>query len=142
MSVINSLVRSVGRSTTLRATTIARQPIQKRLLSESSKRPPLVQGGNNRNIIIGLVGVTIPALAWFTLKDGPMQATNVAAPTLDPALKLNERRENESLPKYRHPEHEDPELKAPFGQVHKRKRVDGPPDDRNHKSLSERIRVA
>ncbi|KAI1758998.1 hypothetical protein GGR53DRAFT_528192 [Hypoxylon sp. FL1150] len=106
----------------------------------ADERPPLSHGGNNRPIIIALVAVTIPGLTWFFMrKDKPITPSSVSSPDLDPAERIRSRRENESdTPRPIHPEHEDPELKAPFGVVHKRKRVDGPPDDRNHASLSER----
>ncbi|KAI0596676.1 hypothetical protein F4775DRAFT_290380 [Biscogniauxia sp. FL1348] len=142
MSVINTLVRSVGRISTPRAAAMARHHIQKRSLTTSSGRPSLSQGGHNRNIILGVAGITIPALAWFAMKDDSVHATKVAAPTLDPAMKAHERHEHaSSLPKYKHPEDEDPELNVPFGRVHKRKRVDGVPDERNHKALAERNRL-
>lgn len=69
----------------------------------------------------------------------PITPTNVSSPVLDPAEKARMKRENEvDTPRRVHPEHQDPELKAPFGVLHKPKRVDGPPDDRNHGSMSER----
>ncbi|KAI1489711.1 hypothetical protein F5X96DRAFT_594807 [Biscogniauxia mediterranea] len=142
MSLINTLVRSVGRISTPRAAAMARHQISKRSLTTNSERPSLAQGGHNRNIIIGVAAITVPALAWFAMRDDSVHATKVAAPTLDPAMKTHERHENASnLPKYNHPEDEDPELNVPFGQVHKRKRVDGVPDERNHKAMAERNRL-
>ncbi|KAI1496575.1 hypothetical protein F5X99DRAFT_399905 [Biscogniauxia marginata] len=149
MSAINTLVRSTGRISSSCAAATARrsivqgqQQIQRRCYADSSGRPPLAHGGHNRTLIFGIVGVTVPALAWFALRDDAEQATKVAAPLLDPGLKTREKREAEpSAPKYKHAEDDDPELKAPFGQVHKRKRVDGPPDERNHQSLSDRNRL-
>ncbi|KAI1775642.1 hypothetical protein F4818DRAFT_440919 [Hypoxylon cercidicola] len=106
----------------------------------TDKRPPLSQAGNNRTVIIALVAVALPTLAWFSMRTTkPITSTNVPSPVSDPAGKKRARRENEpDTPQALHPEQQDPELKAPFGAVHKPKRVDGPPDDRNHGSLSER----
>lgn len=87
--------------------------------------------------------MTIPALAWFYMRtDKPVTATNVPSPVLDPAERTRVKRENEpDAPQQVHHEQEDPELKAPFGALHKAKRVDGPPDARNHQSLSDRSKV-
>jgi hypothetical protein len=92
--------------------------------------------------ILGLVAVTVPTLGWFAM--GPREVSTQAAanPELDPAARKKAAKETEdSSPKYIHPEHRDDELQAPFGQLHKKKRVDGPPDDRNHQSLNDRQRV-
>ncbi|KAI4867502.1 hypothetical protein F4820DRAFT_445950 [Hypoxylon rubiginosum] len=106
----------------------------------SDKRPPLSHGGNNRTVIIALVAVAIPALAWFSMRTTkPVTSTNVPSPTLNPAERSRTKRENErDTPQALHAEQEDPELKAPFGALHKAKRVDGPPDGRNHQALSDR----
>jgi hypothetical protein len=41
--------------------------------------------------------------------------------------------------RHTHPEHREPEkYKPPFGQLHQNKRVDGPPDGRNHQALNDR----
>lgn len=64
-------------------------------------------------------------------------------PQTDPASRVREYKEQLEARggkvKYEHPEHREPErFKPAFGQVHERKRVDGPPDGRNHKELNDR----
>ncbi|XXG94995.1 hypothetical protein Hte_001255 [Hypoxylon texense] len=119
----------------------AQQPLQFRR-TYSDKRPPLSHGGNNRTVIIALVAVAIPTLAWFSMRTTkPVAPTNVPSPTLDPAERTRVKRENApDTPQRLHAEQQDPELKAPFGALHKAKRVDSPPDERNHQSLSDRSR--
>ncbi|KAI1739291.1 hypothetical protein F4680DRAFT_142211 [Xylaria scruposa] len=117
------------------------QPLRR---TYATQRPTLPGGDNKPLMIAALVG--IPALAYFIIpsrSDKPIpQTTQVRAPNLDPAADARRRHENESShAKYAHPEHLHPEeYKPEFGQLHKRKRVDGPPDGRNHQSLSDRAR--
>ncbi|CAJ2501166.1 Uu.00g040190.m01.CDS01 [Anthostomella pinea] len=143
MSAANTLLRSAVRaSTTARAATrngLVRRPLTR---TYADSKPPLAHGGHNRGLIIALVGITVPALGYFTMmREVKTDPTKISAPALDPAARKRERDAAEpDRPKYIHPEHEDPELQAPFGRVHKRKRVDGPLDDRNHQSLQDRQR--
>ncbi|KAI0416075.1 hypothetical protein F5X98DRAFT_376055 [Xylaria grammica] len=113
-------------------------------------RPTLPQGGgNNRPLMIAaLVGV--PVLAYFMIPSRPTKAAGGAAaaagsrpPNLDPAAAKRVRDENEPEErKYAHPEHKNPEeFKPAFGQLHQQKRVDMPPDGKNHQSLNDRSRA-
>ncbi|KAI1078280.1 hypothetical protein F5B20DRAFT_548668 [Whalleya microplaca] len=142
MSSVSRLIQSPARASLARAASQTRgaRPLR-RTFTEG--RPPPAHGGSNQRVVIGLVAISIPALAWFTMRPVKLQATHVAAPGgLDPAARARLKRETEpEVPVHRHPEHEDPELKAAFGVPHKKKRVDGQPDDRNHKSMSERNRM-
>ncbi|KAI0873455.1 hypothetical protein GGS24DRAFT_463483, partial [Hypoxylon argillaceum] len=84
-------------------------------------------------------------MAYFMMPARPKPASSTAsasrAPNLDPAADKRARDEGVHH-KYMHPEHEHPEdFKPRFGEVHKRKRVDMPPDGRHHQSLSDRARV-
>ncbi|KAI0173369.1 hypothetical protein GGR52DRAFT_571882 [Hypoxylon sp. FL1284] len=125
-----------------RAASRAQQSIPFRRTYASGHHPPLSQGGRNRPVIIGLFGLAVPAWAWiYTQQTKSMVAPNLPGHALDPAERARTKRENApSEPAHVHPEHHDPDLKAPFGVVHKQKRVDDPPDDRNHGALSERNR--
>ncbi|KAK8069700.1 hypothetical protein PG994_006316 [Apiospora phragmitis] len=119
----------------------------------SQHKPPPSQGGNNRAIGIALIGVTLPALYLYSSRSASGTHATAAAqrdteagyqrPDLDPAGKT--RASKEALEaaggqrKHTHPEHLDPEtFKPAFGRQHQRKRVDGPPDGRNHQALNER----
>ncbi|KAK8116093.1 hypothetical protein PG984_012595 [Apiospora sp. TS-2023a] len=119
----------------------------------TSDKPPPSQGGNNRTIGTALVGLTLPALYLYTSRsDSGTHPTAAAAqdagykrPDLDPAAKARARKEetlaNGGQPKHMHPEDHDPAaFKPEFGRQHQRKRVDGPPDGRNHKDLNDRNR--
>ncbi|KAI1131753.1 hypothetical protein F5Y10DRAFT_233015 [Nemania abortiva] len=94
-------------------------------------------------MIAALVG--IPAIAYFMIppRSAPKPAHESGgprAPNLDPAAAKRAR--DETQRKYVHPEHENPDdYKPRFGEVHKHKRVDTPPDGRHHQSLSDRARV-
>ncbi|KAI0203927.1 hypothetical protein F4808DRAFT_416294 [Astrocystis sublimbata] len=70
------------------------------------------------------------------------QSSALTPPDLDPAGRSRQRKENEpDQAKYAHPEHIDPETYKPeFGRLHKPKRVDNPPDNQNHRALSEKAR--
>ncbi|KAI1756576.1 hypothetical protein F4782DRAFT_272013 [Xylaria castorea] len=120
-------------------TTRVSQPLRRKYATQR----PTLPGGNNRPLMIAAL-VGIPALAYFIIpsKPIPQQSAEVRAPNLDPAAAKRRRHENEhDRPRYAHPEHEHPEdYKPEFGQLHKAKRVDGPPDGRNHQSLSDRAR--
>lgn len=96
--------------------------------------------------------VSIPALAYFIMPSRPAKPKSVSDEAvrqvnLDPAAakrarnEKNEKSENENELRRLHPEHEDPETFRPaFGQIHKQKRVDMPPDGRNHQALHDRAR--
>ncbi|KAI0102225.1 hypothetical protein GGR51DRAFT_562896 [Nemania sp. FL0031] len=110
-----------------------------------TQRPMLPKGiPNNKPLMIaGLVG--IPAIAYMMIppRAAPKHTRapgETLAPNLDPAAE--KRAHSEADRKYVHPEHENPDdYKPRFGEVHKHKRVDTPPDGRNHQSLSDRARV-
>ena len=102
---------------------------------------------------IALAGLTLPALYLYTSRSASGTHPAAAAqrdaevgrqrPDLDPAGDTRAKKEASAAaggqPKHVHPEHEDPEsFKPAFGRQHQRKRVDGPPDGRNHQALSER----
>ncbi|KAK8045268.1 hypothetical protein PG993_005292 [Apiospora rasikravindrae] len=121
----------------------------------SQHKPPPSQGGNNRAIGIALVGLTLPALYLYTSRSASGTHPTAAAvrdleagykpPELDPAGKTRAKRAeteaNDGKPKHMHPEDHHPELFKPeFGRQHMRKRVDGPPDERNHQALNDRNR--
>ncbi|TGJ84312.1 hypothetical protein E0Z10_g4470 [Xylaria hypoxylon] len=112
----------------------------------ATERPTLPQGSGNKPMMIAAL-VGIPALAYFIIPSRPTKpAPETAAkrrPNLDPAAPKRIRNENEpDEPKYVHPEHENPdEFKPAFGQLHKQKRVDTPPDGKNHQALSDRART-
>jgi hypothetical protein len=93
------------------------------------------------NSIIGLVALAVPAVAWVTTRPAHPGVSQTNSPDhLDPAAQA--RRARESAKKHIHEEDRHPEdYKAPFGVVHKPKRVDGPPDSRNLKDLAERNRA-
>ncbi|TRX97743.1 hypothetical protein FHL15_001498 [Xylaria flabelliformis] len=143
-SIANTLVSSSARgalrngfATTARVS----QPLRRKY---ATQRPTLPGGDNKPLMIAALVG--IPALAYFIIpsrSDKPITpTTEVRAPNLDPAAASKRRHENESdHARYAHPEHLNPEeYKPEFGRLHKAKRVDGPPDNRNHQTLSDRAR--
>ncbi|ORY62529.1 uncharacterized protein BCR38DRAFT_486799 [Pseudomassariella vexata] len=114
----------------------------------ATQRPPLSHGGSNKPIIIGLVALTVPAtymayqrteVAYSTpFPDDPAKIPT--PPQLDPVARFRNAKEaNANGRKHLHPEHLEPEVYKPaFGRVHQRKRVDGPPDGRNHKDLNDR----
>ncbi|KAK8097940.1 uncharacterized protein PG998_013426 [Apiospora kogelbergensis] len=118
-----------------------------------AKIPPS-QGGNNRTIAIAVAGLTLPALYLFSSRSASgTHPTAEAAQrdaeaaqrraASDPAAKARARKEELAAsggqPKHIHPEHLDPETYKPaFGRQHQRKRVDGPPDGRNHQALNDR----
>ncbi|KAM0807400.1 hypothetical protein AB5N19_07740 [Seiridium cardinale] len=118
----------------------------------NSGKPPLSHGGSNRNIIIALVGISLPTLyLWQTrnanthVKPLPDGHPTAASPNTDPAGKARaakeQAQERDGKVKYEHPEDRDPEkFKPEFGRLHERKRVDGPPDGRNHQELHDRQR--
>ncbi|KAI0863260.1 hypothetical protein F4860DRAFT_79628 [Xylaria cubensis] len=139
-SIANTLVSSSARGA-LRNTARVSQPLRRKY---ATQRPTLPGGDNKPLMIAALVG--IPALAYFIIpsrsdKSIP-QTTEIRRPNLDPAAASKRRHENESgQAKYAHPEHLNPEeYKPEFGRLHKQKRVDGPPDARNHQTLSDRAR--
>ncbi len=92
-------------------------------------------------MIAGLVGV--PALVYFMMiPSGPPKpkAEATRPPNLDPAA-ARKRSRDENEPTYEHPEQKNPEESKPeFGQLHKPKRVDTPPDGRHHQALHDRAR--
>ncbi|KAI0436707.1 hypothetical protein F4803DRAFT_572016 [Xylaria telfairii] len=108
-------------------------------------RPTLPEGSGKKPLMIAAL-VGIPALAYFIIPPRTNKAipqpAEVRAPNLDPAATKHHRDENEpDQVKYAHPEHKSPEeFKPAFGQLHKQKRVDSPPDGRNHQALSDRAR--
>ncbi|KAH9888189.1 hypothetical protein F4778DRAFT_410940 [Xylariomycetidae sp. FL2044] len=146
-SAANTFLRSASRASIRRTATPSTNPARtlRRTYADGHKAP-LSQGGNNRGLIIGFVGIAVPTIAYLSTRraagvDIDPAKMPSAPPALDPAAKKREKKETEpGTPKYKHPEHEDPELQASFGRVHKQKRVDGPPDDRNHQSLQDRQR--
>ncbi|KAK7931411.1 hypothetical protein PG985_002123 [Apiospora marii] len=117
-------------------------------------KPPPSQGGNNRAIGLALVGLTLPALYLYSSRSASgthptaaaaAQTAASARPDLDPAGKTRAKKEesaaNGGQPKHMHPEDHDPAAFKPgFGRQHERKRVDGPPDARNHQELNDRNR--
>ncbi|KAI0160282.1 hypothetical protein GGR57DRAFT_414562 [Xylariaceae sp. FL1272] len=118
----------------------------KRYASQQTPRPPLSHGGNNRPIIIGLVAA-VPFLAYYIMSPSSTRATTETTairgdPDSDPAARKRERAAvEEDGPKYLHPETKNPEdFKPAFGQLHKVKRVDSPPDERNHQALQDKQR--
>ncbi|KAK6851277.1 hypothetical protein PG990_007828 [Apiospora arundinis] len=119
----------------------------------TTHKPAPSQGGNNRFIALGLIGLTLPALYLYTSRSAsgthPTAAVQRDAEAgykrshLDPADKARARKEEIAAaggqPKHMHPEDEDPATYKPgFGRQHQRKRVDGPPDGRNHQALNDR----
>ncbi|ETS78047.1 hypothetical protein PFICI_10109 [Pestalotiopsis fici W106-1] len=113
-------------------------------------KPPMSQGGSNRNIIIALVGVSLPTLYLWQTRNSHYQTRSIdhpppAALNSDPAARARAAREaleeRGGKVKYEHPEDREPErFKPAFGRQHERKRVDGPPDGRNHHDLHEKQR--
>ncbi|KAF7542035.1 hypothetical protein G7054_g144 [Neopestalotiopsis clavispora] len=113
-------------------------------------KPPLSQGGHNRNLIIALVGISLPTLYLWQTRNSQSAARPVDHPVpavmnSDPAAKARAAKEAKEerggTVKYEHPEDREPERYKPaFGRQHERKRVDGPPDGRNHAELHERQR--
>ncbi|KAK8121050.1 hypothetical protein PG999_005170 [Apiospora kogelbergensis] len=103
---------------------------------------------------IAVAGLTLPALYLFSSRSASgTHPTAEAAQrdaeaaqrraASDPAAKARARKEELAAsggqPKHIHPEHLDPETYKPaFGRQHQRKRVDGPPDGRNHQALNDR----
>ncbi|KAI0017665.1 hypothetical protein F4780DRAFT_584215 [Xylariomycetidae sp. FL0641] len=160
MSTINTLARSAARASASSRLTMQNGFRQQSRRAYSDGRPPLPQGGNTRPIqglspththvhpgsFLALVAVTIPALAWYTLGGGAAKAGQPASDgrppaALNPAERMRQRRADEpDAPKYKHPEHEDPKFRARFGEPHAQKRVDSPPDGRNHQALQDRNR--
>ncbi|KAI1341344.1 hypothetical protein F5Y15DRAFT_353834 [Xylariaceae sp. FL0016] len=149
MSSINTLLRASARTAaTKTASRRTVTPVQslRRTYADLGNKPPPSQGGSNRNVILGLAFAAVPVLAYLIMREPAVVApasSTVADHGLDPAERSRARKEagDDGKPKYTHPEHENPEeFKPPFGQQHKRKRVDGPPDDRNHQSLADRQR--
>ncbi|KAI1333244.1 hypothetical protein F5Y16DRAFT_355221 [Xylariaceae sp. FL0255] len=105
-------------------------------------RPPLSTGGANQPIIIGLL-VGIPVLALLVFSSGRRRVEDAKRadppppPDSDPAGTARVRKADAEGSRFRdrHPEHEHPdEYRPPFGQLHKAKRNDEPPDERNHQS--------
>ncbi|KAI0450588.1 hypothetical protein F5B21DRAFT_422564 [Xylaria acuta] len=144
-STANTLVSSSARRALrngFMTTTRVSQPLRR---TYATQRPTLPEGsGNKAFMIAALVG--IPALAYFIIpprsnKSIP-QPAEARAPNLDPAATQRHRDETEpDQVKYAHPEHKNPEeFKPAFGQLHKQKRVDGPPDGRHHQALTDRAR--
>ncbi|KAI8954831.1 hypothetical protein F4801DRAFT_452293 [Xylaria longipes] len=144
-SIANTLISSSARGALrngLATTTRASQPLRR---TYATQRPTLPEGnGNKPYIYAALVGV--PVLVYFIIpprSNKPRQQPAAArAPNLDPAAHKRNRDENEAdRVKYAHPEHENPEeFKPAFGQLHKPKRVDSPPDGRHHQALTDRAR--
>ncbi|KAI1428211.1 hypothetical protein F5Y12DRAFT_711528 [Xylaria sp. FL1777] len=144
LPIVNTLIRSPAREASHngRATTPGvSQPLH-RTYATSRPSLPGSSGGNRQLMFAALVG--IPALVYFMIPSRPTKPTPAAkrAPNLDPAARKRERDENEpDSRKYVHPEHENPEeFKPEFGQLHKQKRVDTPPDGRHHQALNDRAR--
>ncbi|KAI1259271.1 hypothetical protein F5Y18DRAFT_410270 [Xylariaceae sp. FL1019] len=122
------------------------QQFAKRHSSQQTPRPPLSHGGNNRPIIVGLVAA-VPFLAYYIIAPSRSTANDETTsirgdPDSDPAARKRERAAvEEDGPKYLHPEQKNPEdYKPAFGQRHKVKRVDSPPDERNHQALQDKQR--
>ncbi|KAI0966780.1 hypothetical protein F4678DRAFT_266261 [Xylaria arbuscula] len=114
---------------------------------------PSMPAGNNRGgrprMLAALLA--LPVLAYILIPSKPAkqapstQAAAAAAtksPNLDPAARKRERAANEpDERKYMYPEHKNPEEFRPaFGQLHKQKRVDTPPDGKHHQALNDRAR--
>ncbi|KXJ95978.1 hypothetical protein Micbo1qcDRAFT_217743 [Microdochium bolleyi] len=113
----------------------------------TAERPPLAQGGNNRNVIIGLTTVSVTALGYFYMREASPGKDNVAANSSsaivenqdnvqfskpDPKRpKTREERQREG----QHPEDLDDKYRANFGVRHAQKRVDEPPNNRNHQEM-------
>lgn len=116
----------------------------------TADRPPLAQGGSNRNVIIGLTGVSVTGLAYFFMREKNPGADNALANTSGAIVNNAERIQPPSTqpkpPKTReerqregqHPEDMDEKYQAKFGVVHARKRVDEPPSNRHHQELANR----
>ncbi|KAK7942839.1 uncharacterized protein PG986_011952 [Apiospora aurea] len=150
-STTRSATRTLGRRSQLQRLDACRTS---RTYSSQHKPPPS-QGGNNRAIGIALIGLTLPALYLYTSRSASGTHPTAAAqrdieagykrPDLDPAGKVRATKEetaaNGGQSKHMHPEDRDPEtFKPPFGLQHPRKRVDGPPEERNHQALNDRNR--
>ncbi|KAI0486355.1 hypothetical protein F4859DRAFT_511346 [Xylaria cf. heliscus] len=144
-SIADTLARRTlhnGPATTTRVS----QPLRRTYVT---KRPIIPEGlGNRPYMIAALVG--IPVLVYFIIpprsNNTPTpQPSSTRPPNLDPAAAAKRNNRARSEPgqvKYAHPEHENPEdFKPAFGQLHKQKRVDGPPDGRNHQALADRART-
>ncbi|KAH6647673.1 hypothetical protein BKA67DRAFT_649391 [Truncatella angustata] len=131
----------------------ATRPRYIRTYSSGTNKPPMSQGGSNRNIIIALVGLSIPtALLWRSqnktaaAQPVPEDYPTPASPNLEPADRVRVGKERAEARngqvKYEHPEDREPErFKPAFGRLHEKKRVDGPPHGRNHQELEDRQRT-
>lgn len=95
-------------------------------------------------MIAGLVGV--PTMAYFLLMPresgnknmAPANEVHTSAVNLDPAARKRAMKDGTV---YAHPEMQYPDdFKPAFGQLHQRKRVDGPPDGRHHQAMQDRLR--
>ncbi|KAI4604106.1 hypothetical protein KJ359_000234 [Pestalotiopsis sp. 9143b] len=147
---MSSIIRSSLRQSS-RAVQQAGTLSTKRTYSASGK-PPLSHGGYNRNLIIALVGISLPTLyLWSTRNSAAVSAGlpeghhSPAELQSDPAARSRLAKEQLEARggkvKYEHPEDREPErFKPAFGRQHERKRVDGPPEGRNHAELHERQR--
>ncbi|KAI1847639.1 hypothetical protein JX265_000877 [Neoarthrinium moseri] len=144
---MSSVIRSSLRQSSRAAQQLARGAGAR---SYSSANPPPAQGGANRTLILGLVAVTVPAVYLLSTRNAKAQEKPAAEKTHappqvhpDPAERARLAKEklaaNDGKVKYEHPEHLEPDKYKPaFGRVHERKRVDGPPDGRNHQELHDR----
>ncbi|KAH7034860.1 uncharacterized protein B0I36DRAFT_360327 [Microdochium trichocladiopsis] len=118
----------------------------------TTDRPPLAQGGSNRNVIIGLTTVSVTALAYFYTreknpgKDNTIANSSSAIVNNPEPLKFADRQpkppksREERQGDVQHPEDLDDSYRAPFGVQHARKRVDEPPSNRNHETLTQRAK--
>ncbi|KAI1823639.1 hypothetical protein F4861DRAFT_312330 [Xylaria intraflava] len=144
--IINTLSRSSARVARRNGLTPTPRIPQQAKRTYAADGPPMSQGGRNRPFIIGAL-VAVPVLAYFLIpprSEAGQTQGQVRRPDLDPAAKERSRKTQEPSGvgvKYVHPEHMHPEeFKPPFGQLHRPKRVDMPPDGRHHQSLTDRAR--
>ncbi|KAI0818388.1 hypothetical protein GGR55DRAFT_73152 [Xylaria sp. FL0064] len=131
-----------GRATTSRVS----QRLRRTYATDPGPPPP---PGNRPLIIAALIG--IPTLVYFMIPSRPVNATApprtlqeaTQPPNLDPAAVKRHRDAHEpDEGKYVHPENMNPEeFRPPFGQLHKKKRVDTPPDNKHHQALNDRAKA-
>ncbi|KAI1813317.1 hypothetical protein GGS20DRAFT_489799 [Poronia punctata] len=163
--VTNNLFRATTRSVPR-----VSQPLKRTYATERPNFPGSgnINNNNNRNLLIG-ASVGLPALAYFMIpspkpepaisvsSESETTMTPSSSTTSPPATpkkqqlsgqanrshnrKKAEEEDEHGGPRYLHPEMRDPDkYKPPFGQLHAKKRVDGPPDGRNHQNMSDRQR--